>query len=158
MAINAAYQKDMPVALPGMVADTSRYNIDGACVNNGEADIRVGAAVTVSAAQSVDGHKLIEAMSAGKVPYGVVIRSHWQAVNKNGEMVYENADACNVMSSGRVWMLSKSTAAPTFGAAVKLDNDGIEKSDGAVTTTWTYAGGFYKFGELQLVEVQLHQM
>lgn len=156
--INASYQRDMAMALPGMVADTSKYNIDGACVVNGGV-VLVGAAVQVVNAQAVDGHKLVKAMETGKVPYGVAIRSHWQTENSaTKQMIYEDGGAINVMTSGRVWMLSKSTAAPTFGSAVKLDVDGIEKGDGAVTTTWTYAGGWTKYKDVQLVEVQLHQL
>lgn len=164
--INASYQRDMAIALPGMVADTSKYNIDGACVVNGGV-VLVGAAVQVVNAQAVDGHKLVKSMisydrestDTGKVPYGVAIRSHWQTENAaTKQMIYEDGSAINVMTSGRVWMLSKSTAAPTFGSAVKLDVDGIEKSDGAVTTTWTYAGGWTKYKDVVLVEVQLHQL
>lgn len=155
--INASYQRDMAIALPGMVADTSKYNIDGACVVN-KGDVFVGAAVHVVHAQAVDGHKLVKAMEASKVPYGVAIRSHWQTVNSQNQMVYEEGGAINVMTSGRVWMLSKSEEAPTFGTAVKLDVDGQEKSDGEIETTWTYAGGWTKYKDIQLVEVQLHQL
>ena len=156
--VNASYQRDMAAALPGMVADTSKYNIDGACVVNG-GEVLVGAAVQVVQAQAVDGHKLVKAIEAGATPYGVAIRSHYQTVNAaTKQMVYEDGGAINVMTSGRVWMVSKSTTAPTFGAAVKLDADGTEKSDGAIETTWTYAGGFTKYKDIQLVEVQLHQM
>lgn len=156
--INASYQRDMAIALPGMISDTSKYNVDGACVVSEGGDVLVGAAVQVVAAQAVDGHKLVKAMGAEKYPYGVAIRSHWQTVNSQGQMVYEEGGAINVMTSGRVWMLSKSVAAPIFGTAVKLDVDGQEKSDGTITTNWTYAGGFAKYKDIQLVEVQLHQL
>lgn len=155
--INASYQRDMAIALPGMVADTSKYNIDGACVVN-EGDVLVGAAVQVVQAQSVDGHKLVKALTTETTPYGVAIRSHWQTVNAQNQMVYEDGGAINVMTSGRVWMLSKSTEAPTFGSTVKLDVDGKEKSDGTIKTTWTYTGGWTKYKDIKLVEVQLHQL
>lgn len=156
--INASYQRDMAIALPGMVSDTSKYNVDGACVVSEEGNVLVGAAVQVVAAQAADGHKLIKGMEAGKYPYGVAIRSHWQTVNAQNQMVYEDGCAINVMTSGRVWMLSKSEGAPTFGAAVKLDVDGQEKSNGTIETTWTYAGGWIKYKDIKLVEVQLHQL
>lgn len=156
--VNASYQRDMAVALPGMVADTSKYNIDGACVVNG-GEVRVGTAVQVVQAQAVDGHKLVKAMEAGKAAYGVAIRSHYQTENAaTKQMVYEDGSAINVMTSGRVWLVSKSTAAPVFGTAVKLDVDGIEKSDGTIETAWTYAGGWTKYKDILLVEVQLHQL
>lgn len=155
--INASYYRDMAIALPGMVADTSKYNIDGACVVN-EGDVLVGAAVQVVQAKAVDGHKLVKALTAGTTPYGVAIRTHWQTVNAQNQMIYKDGGAINVMTSGRVWMLSKSTEAPTFGSAVKLDADGQENSDGTIETTWTYAGGWTKYKDIQLVEVQLHQL
>lgn len=156
--IGASYFDTMAIALPGMVADTSKYNIDGACVVSEGGEILVGTAVQVVAVQAVDGHKLIKRMESGKYPYGVAIRSHWQTVNSQGQMVYEEGSAINVMTSGRVWIISKSDAAPIFGTAVKLDVDGHEKSDGAITTNWTYAGGFVKYKDIKLVEVQLQQL
>lgn len=158
MAIGASYQKDMAIALPGMVADTSRYNIDGACVLSGDVNIPVGVAVQIDNVQAVDGHKVMKPMAASGVPYGVAIRSHFQTVNKNGQMEYEAGGGLNVMTSGRVWVISKDTTAPTFGGAVKFDVDGKQKADGAIETKWTYAGGFTKFGDIQLVEIQLHQL
>ncbi|QAX92040.1 hypothetical protein vBSsoS008_033 [Shigella phage vB_SsoS_008] len=79
-------------------------------------------------------------------------------MNAHNQMIYEDGGAINVITSGRVWMLSKSTEAPTFGSAVKLaeyraDVDGQEKSDGTIETTWTYAGGWTKYKDIQLVEV-----
>lgn len=158
MAIGASYQKDMAIALPGMVADTSRYNIDGACVLTGSVNIAVGVAVQVDTAQAIDGHKLMKPMAAGGKAYGVAIRSHFQTVNANGQMEYEAGGGLNVMTSGRVWVISKDTTAPAFGSAVKFDVDGKQKADGAIVTTWTYAGGFTKFGDIQLVEIQLMQL
>lgn len=158
MAINASWQKDMSAALPGMISDTSKYNVDGACVLNGDVDILVGVAVQVDSVQAVDGHKLMKPMATGGKAYGVAVRSHFQTVGKDGQMYYEAGGGLNVLTSGRVWVLSKDTAAPVFGSAVKFDVDGKQKADGAIETTWTYAGGFTKFGDLQLVEIQLHQL
>lgn len=156
--INASYQKDMAIALPGMVADTSRYNIDGACVLNGSVNVPVGVAVQIDSVQAVDGHKVMKPMAASGKAYGVAIRSHFQTVGANGQMEYEAGGGMNVMTSGRVWVISKDTTAPAFGAAVKFDVDGKQKVDGAIETVWSYAGGFTKFGDIQLVEIQLSQL
>lgn len=158
MAIAAHYQKDMAIALPGMVADTSRYNIDGACVLNGDVDILVGVAVQVESAQAVDGHKLMKPMATGGKAYGVAIRSHFQTKGKDGQMYYEAGGGINVMTSGRVWVISKDATAPAFGDPVKFDVDGKQKADGAIETAWTYAGGFTTYQDLKLVEIQLHQL
>lgn len=157
MAINASYVSEMAAALPGQVSDTAKYNIDGACVLDGDVDVLVGVAVAV---KSVDtgGHKVMEPMTADKTPYGVAIRSHFQTVSKTGEMVYEPGGGINVMTAGRVWMITTDNAAQTFGAPVKLDAAGKVASGGAVVTGWTYAGGYTKWGDLKLAEVQLHQL
>ena len=158
MAIPASYQKDMAIALPGMISDTSRYNIDGACVLNGDVDILVGVAVQIDSVQAVDGHKVMKPMAAAGVPYGVAIRSHFQTKGKDGQMYYEAGGGLNVMTSGRVWVISKDTVAPTFGAVVKFDVDGKQKADGAIETAWTYAGGFTTYQDVKLVEIQLKQI
>lgn len=158
MPIAASYQKDMAIALPGMVADTSRYNIDGACVLSGDVDILVGVAVQIDSVQAVDGHKVMKPMASGGVPYGIAIRSHFQTKGKNGQMYYEAGGGLNVMTSGRVWVISKDSTAPAFGTPVKFDVDGQQKADGAIETTWTYAGGFTTYQDLKLVEIQLMQL
>lgn len=161
--IGASYAVAMSYALPGQVSDTSAYNIDGACVYDDEAatDILVGVAVQV---KSVDegGHKVMKSMADGGTPYGVAIRSHFQTVSKNGQMVYEPGSGINVMSSGRCWMVTEDAQAQTFGAPVKLTVDGVVKSDGAVVTGWTYTGEYTTWGtgaaQVKLAEVQLHQI
>ncbi|EDJ1279863.1 hypothetical protein GE594_10400 [Salmonella enterica] len=154
--ISASYHVAMARALPGQVSDTSAYNIDGACVLE-EGDILVGVAVQV---KSVDpmGHKVMKPMAGGGTPYGVAIRSHFQTTSKDGRMVYEAGGGLNVMTTGRVWMVSEDTQAKTFGAPVKLTEQGVVKSDGTVVTGWTYTGDYTTFGDLKLSEVQLHQL
>lgn len=154
--ISASYHVAMARALPGQVSDTSAYNIDGACVLD-EGDILVGVAVQVKEVDSL-GHKVMKPMAGGGTPYGVAIRSHFQTTSKNGRMIYEAGSGINVMSHGRVWMVSEDTQAQTFGAPVKLTVDGKVKSDGAVVTGWTYTGEFTTFQDLNLSEVQLHQL
>lgn len=157
--ITAHYQKDMAIALPGMVADTSRYNIDGACVLNGNTDILVGVAVQIDSVQAVDGHKVMKPMASGGTAYGVAIRSHFQTKGKDGQMYYEAGSGLNVMTSGRCWVISKDSTAPTFGAVVKFDVDGQQKNDGSIEATgWTYAGGFTTYQDMKLVEIQLRQL
>lgn len=170
--ISANYQKDMAIALPGQVSDTSRYNVDGACVLMQDAahlsHLPCGLAVHV-AAVGADGVKEVQQLGDGKVPYGVLIRSHYAThSDANGQMCYYNGDGANVLTTGRVWMVADSDFTPTFGTPVKLDNMGRCKETGAIAPTgWTYAGGKTAFpvlgtgnkGEyIRLLEVQLHQL
>lgn len=158
--ISASYHVEMARALPGQVSDTSAYNIDGACVLD-EGDILVGVAVQVKEVDPM-GHKVMKPMAEGGTPYGVAIRSHFQTTSKDGRMIYEAGGGINVMTAGRVWMVTKDTQAQTLGAPVKLDTDGQVKNDGTVVTGWTHTGDFTTFGEapnkINLAEVQLHQL
>lgn len=159
--IGATYHEHMARALPGQWGDTSAYNIDGACVvgqpDGGKVgDIYVGAAVQHGGVDAM-GNKLIKPMATSDKAYGVAIRSHFQTTAKNGRMVYEDGSGINVMTEGRVWMLrdKDEKTAPTFGAAVKLDENGFVKNKGTIETTWTFTGDYTAFGDLQLVEVQV---
>lgn len=167
MPISARYFKDMQPAIAGMISDTSAYNIDAACALSGNVDVLVGVAVQLDSVEAYQGHKVIKPMAASGVAFGVSVRSHYQLQNNknDNQAYYEAGGAINVMTAGRIWVLSKDTTAPAFGAAVKFDVDGKQKADGAIVTNWTYAGGFVKLKgkasdgsqDLQLVEIQLIQ-
>lgn len=158
--IGATFYKEMSVALPGQVSDTSRYNVDGACVLGGTKHILCGTAVCVESVDS-DGVKEVQVLAEGKVPYGVAIRSHFATSSIDGQMAYEVGDGVNVMTVGRVWLIAEKNFTPSFGSAVSLTTDGRakESSDGGVAPTgWTYAGGKTSFNGVYLLEVQLHQL
>lgn len=165
MAISAFYQEEMARAVPGQFADTSAYNIDGACVVAQAAPILCGVAVAV---ESVDhmGHKVIENFGNGKTAYGVAIRSHFATLGSMGlaggvsEMMYIPESGINVMTAGRVWIrvADETLQAQSFGAPVKLDDNGYAKADGANVTGWTYTGDTTTFKGVKLAEVQLHQI
>ena len=151
------------VALAGMVSDTSLYNIDGACVVGGAAPIPAGTVVKFATAQSVDGHKIVEATSltAGDA-LGVVVRSHYETPDGTARV----NEAVNVMTHGRIWVRSRLTSAPTLGQPVKVSATGLVEDSGAIDTGWTFAGGYIKNTgknpqdlsvDGALVEVQLTQ-
>lgn len=146
------------VALAGMVSDTSLYNIDGACVVGGAAPIPAGTVVKFTTAQSVDGHKIVEAtgLTAGNA-LGVVVRSHYETPDGTAHV----NEAVNVMTRGRIWVRSSLTSAPTFGAPVLVSATGLVEDSGAVATGWTFAGGFIAAASspegVALVEVQVKQ-
>ena len=127
------------VALAGMVSDTSLYNIDGACVVGGTAPIPAGTVVKFTTAQSVDGHKIVEAtgLTTGNA-LGVVVRSHYETPDGTARV----NEAVNVMTAGRIWVRSSLTSAPTFGAPVLVSATGLVEDSGAVATGWTFAGGY----------------
>lgn len=160
-------------ATAGMVADTSLYNIDGACVTNGGITRNVGTAVGVlktgvGAQSLVDGHKVLIAPATGNV-YGVLVKSHYDSPKGTyggaaGDV--DNFSVANVMTHGRIWMVTSLTAAPEFGSAVSVSpGDGsVSASDaaGAIATNWTFAGGYQAAAPAQgeqfaLVEVQVIQ-
>lgn len=158
--ISASYHVAMAHALPGQVSDTSAYNIDGACVlenaaGNQNKPVFVGVAVQHGGVDAM-GNKLIKPMAASGKAYGVAIRSNFQTTSKDGRMVYEAGSGINVMTKGRVWMLSVESKAPAFKTAIKLDDSGqVDLTSGLIETTWIATGDFTEFQGLKLVEVQL---
>ena len=148
------------VALAGMVSDTSLYNIDGACVVGGAAPIPAGTVVKFTTAQSVDGHKIVEAtgLTTGN-SLGVVVRSHYETPDGAARV----KEAVNVMTHGRIWVRTDISVATdvVFGAPVKVSATGIVHKEGAVETGWTFAGGFIPGAKSAdadgLVEVQVKQ-
>lgn len=161
--IGASYFAVMSRALPGQVYDTSDYNIDGACVlenaaGNQNQPVFVGVAVQHGGVDAM-GNKLIKPMAASGKAYGVAIRSHFQTTSSDGRMIYESGSGINVMTEGRVWMLTKDASAPAFGTTIKLSEDGqVDTTSGAIETNWIATGDFTKFQDLKLVGVQVQKV
>lgn len=155
MAIPATYRVEMSRALPGQVSDTSAYNIDGACVLDGDVNVLVGVAVQHGGVDAM-GNKMIKPMAASGKAYGVAIRSHFQTTSESGRMMYEAGGGINVMTEGRVWMVAKDETAPDYKTAIKLADDGeVDTTSGTITTDWVATGDFTEFQGLKLVEVKL---
>lgn len=155
MAISASYRVEMSRALPGQVSDTSAYNIDGACVLDGDVNILVGVAVQHGGVDSM-GNKKVKPMASEGKAYGVAIRSHFQTTSASGRMMYEAGGGINVMTEGRVWMVTKDETAPAYKTAIKLADDGeVDTNSGTIETDWVATGDFTEFQDLKLVEVKL---
>lgn len=155
MAIPATYRVEMSRALPGQVSDTSAYNIDGACVLDGDVNVLVGVAVQHGGVDAM-GNKKVKPMASEGKAYGVAIRSHFQTTSANGRMVYEAGGGINVMTEGRVWMVAKDETAPAYQTAIKLTENGeVDTANGTVETKWVATGDFTEFQDLKLVEVKL---
>lgn len=151
-------------ATAGMIADTSLYNIDGACAMSSSLVRQVGTAVGVSSV--VDGHKVLSAPSAESV-YGVLVKSHYESPKGTyggaaGDI--DDYQVANVMTHGRIWVQTSLDAAPAFGSAITVNAAGIASSTAAGAADFalgTAAGGFQAAdavsGEPAIVEVQLLQ-
>lgn len=154
--IPASYTVERGKAYAGQIADTSAYNIDGACVAEGS--IGVGRAVALKEVEPIGGHKVVVQLKDASLPiFGVAIMSH--AYSPEG--VYEDAGAINVMTHGRVWALaSKSLAAENVkpGSAVNFDADGIVAAAGVVTTGYVHTGQILPAGsDYKIVQIQILQ-
>lgn len=154
MAISASYRVEMSRALPGQVSDTSAYNIDGACVLDGDVNILVGVAVQHGGVDAM-GNKKVKPMASEGKAYGVAIRSHFQTTSESGRMMYEAGGGINVMTEGRVWMLANADITVAFDGEVKLDESGKVSESGEITTSWKFTGDKTKFQDLFLVEVKV---
>lgn len=143
MAIPASFTVARDQAYAGMIADTSLYNVDGTCAANPAVTtpIKVGVAVSVLSVQPIEGHKVVDVAKADTVPYGVTVMSH--AYSPKGE--YEPGCATNVLSHGRIWIVSDDATAPVFGHYVKIvPGTGHAAAAGTLSTEWQYTGEFLK--------------
>ncbi|CAG9546538.1 hypothetical protein SIP_086 [Escherichia phage vB_Eco_Sip] len=138
----------MHYACPGNLSDTSTYNIDGACVAQG--DIEFGSAVRVVGI--VDGMRVVTALSDGETPYGIAFRSQYEHLS--GKIL--DGEVCNVVSQGRVWALTSLSEAPKSFSKLRIGVGGVVTGvDDYVG--WTFAGGFVKHEDGHIIEVQVKQ-
>lgn len=169
MAIPATYTRKRDICIPGQIADTSLYNIDGTCAAAN--DILTGVLVALSGGV-VDGHKVVDAAktanavlvvdtakTANAVLVGVTTHSHYQSP----EFKYDKFSAVNVMTHGRVWCRAASTVTAAdcaFKSLVTFGDDGtVAKGDaGLIKTGYTHTGEWFKNKDgVVLVKIQLTQ-
>lgn len=160
--IQASYSHIRKRAVEGQIADTSLYNIDGACAAVG--NILVGRFVALStdaAVQDAEGRykPVTSTIAAASKIVGVSIVSHAEAPGG----VYEDGRAINVMTNGRVWV--RVPAATTVDNVAFNNKVGVA-ADGTVaitspvrTTNHTFTGELvesqddaYKLAKIQLVQ------
>ncbi|WP_279025567.1 structural cement protein Gp24 [Gibbsiella quercinecans] len=157
--IKASYTVSRGQAYAGQIADTSLYNVDGACVVNSGVKVPVGSLVSVVSVQPVEGHKVVQvAADASKPLLGIAVMSH--AYSPTGE--YDSETAINVLTHGRVWALAESAltdAQAAYGAKVSFNKDGVVSAGGAINTDYTFTGEIlssenpdYKIVKLQLIQ------
>lgn len=155
-------------ATAGMVADTSLYNIDGACVTAAGAVVRVGRAVGVvgNGAELDYQHKVVGFPITEGNALGVAVRSSYESplgTYGGAASSVDNRSPINVMTAGRIWMETEIAAGdlPAFGTALSVvAATGMAALTG-IATTWTFAGGYQPAdsvsGESALIEVQVKQ-
>lgn len=159
--IPASYTVNRGQAYAGQIADTSLYNIDGACAHNPQAtaNLQIGRLVSVLSVQPVDGHKVVDVGApSNSTPLGVAIMS--SVYSPGGE--YEPGRAVNVMTHGRVWVLALAAlteAQAAYGGAVSFNADGVVENGGAVKTGWKFTGevlpssnSAYKLVKIQILQ------
>jgi hypothetical protein len=160
--INASYSVRRKKAIAGQIADTSLYNIDGACAAAGNVPVGRFVALNADAAvQDPEGkYKPVSAATpAGSTVVGVAIVSAAQAP----EGVYEDGYAVNVMTHGRVFVEVPATATlanVALGNKVGIDATGKVVLTGAVVTTnHTFTGELVESQDdaIKLAKIQLVQ-
>lgn len=160
--IQASYSVRRKRAIAGQIADTSLYNIDGACAAAG--DVVVGRFValdTTAALQDPEGrYKVVNStVAADSKVVGVAIVSHAYAP----EGVYRDGVAINVMTHGRVWVevpAATTAAQVAFGNKVGVSATGSAVvSGGVVTTNHTFTGELVEITDdaVKLAKIQLTQ-
>lgn len=136
--IRASYTVHRGQAYVGQIADTSLYNIDGACAADGV--VPIGIPVAVQEVQPIEGHKVVKLATDNSLPIlGVTIMSH----SNSPAGQYEDGLAVNVMTHGRVWVkasndLTESQA--SFDKVVSFDANGVVTDGGAVKTGYKFTG------------------
>ncbi|QPB09464.1 hypothetical protein CPT_Solomon_006 [Klebsiella phage Solomon] len=157
--IPASYSRKRGKCIPGQIADTSAYNIDGTCV--ADKDIPTGVFVA-STGEVVEGHKVITQTINAENPnlVGVTIHSHAYSP----EWKYDEASAANVMTAGRVWVRADDAFPDAdgvkFNQQVFINTSGYVVASGAagaIGTIFTTCGEFEKFDDIKLIKVQLTQ-
>lgn len=155
--IPASYSRKRDIAVPGQIADTSLYNIDGTCVAEG--DIKAGVLVA-STGKVSNGHKVVKpATSASDVIVGIAQFS--QAYSPEGK--YDDDGAVNVMTHGRIWAIADATVTEgdcKFNTFVTFTANGTvaKGSAGVIKTGHKHTGEYTKNADgTVMVKVQVLQ-
>lgn len=131
------------IARPGMRADASLFNVDGC--NAAQGKIYPGLVVaTVSADNDKRVVKQVSASADGSAVMGVCLFSHDGCIKS----YYDDKDPMNVVTFGRIWVVTTLTAAPSHDSAVSVLTSGddagkVASTGGTAIPGWTYTGEFW---------------
>ena len=156
--IKASYTVNRSKAYAGLLADTSLYNVGGACAAAKE--IKVGVVVALDpTGKVVDGHKVVTDTISAETPnlVGVAIMSH--AYSPAG--VYDGGSAINVLTNGRAWVLCAKDlpeANKEFNKQVFLTTSGTVAATG-IGTVYTTTGEWLKTDDenFDIIKIQVTQ-
>lgn len=134
--IDASYTVLRDKALPGQIADTSLYNVDGACA--ADVVVPVGKFVFALAPSATDNpeglYKRVTPINSGALKIvGVAVISQAHAPNWQ----YDEGSAVNVLTHGRVWV---EVPVATTLAQVAFDTAVVVNATGDVTLAAAAAG------------------
>ena len=160
MPVQTSYDNDMQIAMPGMRSDSTHQITDGC--NAAQGAIKPGYVVArVSVANDKRVVKQVSAAGDAANLMGISRFSHYGCVTGQ----YENGDAVNVMTWGRIWAVTTLTAAPTMGADVNVLTSGadagkVAATGGSLALGWKFTGRFTTFknsagATVNLAEVQI---
>lgn len=160
MPVQTSYDNDMQIAMPGMRSDSSLQNTDGC--NAADGAIKPGYVVArVSVANDKRVVKQVSAAGDAANLMGICRFSHYGCVTGQ----YEDGDAVNVMTFGRIWAVTTASAAPTMGTLVTVVTSGADAgkvavSGGSPALGWVFTGKYTTFKNsagttVNLAEVQI---
>lgn len=128
MPVQTSYDNDMQIAMPGMRSDSTHQITDGC--NAAQGAIKPGYVVArVSVANDKRVVKQVSAAGDAANLMGICRFSHYGCVTGQ----YENGDAVNVMTWGRIWAVTTLSAAPTMGTMVNVITSGADAGKVAAT-------------------------
>lgn len=127
----------------GMLVDSSRYNVDGACVVKLGKKVYVGVAVVVDSVLP-DGTKVVRNVEGvNDIPYGIAMFTQFaNGVTKSNQGVpaypyVDEGEAVPILTHGRIWALGYSVNAK-YGNKVKFNLLGYVNNSGTVLSNWTF--------------------
>lgn len=129
----------------GMLVDSSRYNVDGACVVKAGKTVYIGVAVVVDSVLP-DGTKIVRNVeSANDIPYGIAMFTQFaNGVTEDGSGVpafpyVSECEPVSILTHGRIWALAYGSTV-SFGKKINFNELGYVSDDGALTTNWSMTG------------------
>lgn len=160
MPVQTSYDNDMQIAMPGMRSDSTHQITDGC--NAAQGTIKPGYVVArVSVANDKRVVKQVSAAGDAANLMGICRFSHYGCVTGQ----YEDGDAVNVMTWGRIWAVTTLSAAPTMGTGVNVLTSGadagkVAATGGSLALGWVFTGKFTTFknsagATVNLAEVQI---